>query len=202
MAALQSLIGKIGQKVPANLREVAFMAGQAVYTFVTLLVPVFVLYDSKVWCSIYLLAVFGVSVWNGASFYMEVFSRKFEKELLALRKEFEQQQNELVRLTANPNSSEAEHDDTGKSSPNPAHEEHVDDGQEGEAEGKRLEQPSPLALGAQRDTSPLLQPSTEGSRTPDAPLGLGQAAQAVSAVATGAADELRKAADEKEEKGE
>ncbi|KAM0791159.1 hypothetical protein ACM66B_005644 [Microbotryomycetes sp. NB124-2] len=91
------LIGKIAAKVPEQRREFTFIAGQAVYTFVTLLIPIFVLFDSKFWSSVYLLVLFGVSVWNGASFYLEVFSRRFEKELLALRKEFEEQQAQLLK---------------------------------------------------------------------------------------------------------
>lgn len=41
--------------------------GQAIYTFVTLLIPIFVLYDSKIWSSIYLVALFAISAYNGAS---------------------------------------------------------------------------------------------------------------------------------------
>ncbi|GAA5982742.1 hypothetical protein JCM5350_006233 [Sporobolomyces pararoseus] len=96
------LIGKIAAKVPEGYKESAFMGGQAIYTIVTLLPPVLVLYDSKFWSDVYLLFLFAVSVWNGASFYMEVFSRRFEKELLALRKEFEQQQALLARYSTNP----------------------------------------------------------------------------------------------------
>ncbi|ORY81805.1 hypothetical protein BCR35DRAFT_303964 [Leucosporidium creatinivorum] len=91
------LIGKIAAKVPEQYREAAFMAGQALYTFVTLLIPIFVLFDSKFWSSVYLIILFGVSVWNGASFYLEVYGRKFEKELIALRKEFEEQQVQLSK---------------------------------------------------------------------------------------------------------
>lgn len=91
------LIGKIAAKLPPQLREPAFIVrrlsawqaparriadsetnslldyqgGQAIYTFVTLLIPVFVLYDSKFWCSAYLIALFAISAWNGASFYSE-----------------------------------------------------------------------------------------------------------------------------------
>lgn len=82
------LIGKIAAKVPPQWREVAFMVrstfsfstersktevdssaqgGQAIYTFVTLLIPIFVLYDSKIWSSIYLVALFAISAYNGAS---------------------------------------------------------------------------------------------------------------------------------------
>ncbi|KAL8287418.1 hypothetical protein RQP46_003276 [Phenoliferia psychrophenolica] len=106
------LVGKIALKVPAQYREFAFMAGQAVYTFITLLPPIFVLYDSKFWSSVYLLILFGVSVWNGGSFYLEVFGRKFEKELIALRKEFEEQQIALQKTTvhAQPQSSSSSPD--------------------------------------------------------------------------------------------
>ncbi|GAA5856791.1 hypothetical protein JCM8547_008846 [Rhodosporidiobolus lusitaniae] len=96
------LIGKIAAKVPQQWREAAFMAGQALYTFVTLLIPLFVLYDSKFWSCVYLLWLFMTSAWNGASFYMEVFSRRFERELLSLRKEFDAQQALLSRYAANP----------------------------------------------------------------------------------------------------
>ncbi|GAA5935340.1 hypothetical protein JCM3775_006246 [Rhodotorula graminis] len=96
------LIGRIAAKLPPQLRESAFIAGQAVYTFVTLIPPLFWLYDSKFWSSVYLVALFAISAWNGASFYLEVFARKFEKELLALRKEFDAQQALLNRYTANP----------------------------------------------------------------------------------------------------
>lgn len=33
--------------------------------------------------------IFVISVWNGASYYVEVFGRRFEKELLALKQEME-----------------------------------------------------------------------------------------------------------------
>ena len=80
------LIGKIAAKVPEQHRESAFMVsrglgrrswlfadleigqlGQAIYTFVTLLIPIFVLFASKFWSSVYLIILFGVSVWNGVS---------------------------------------------------------------------------------------------------------------------------------------
>ena len=48
---------------------------------------VFLLYDSRFWSGIFLLVIFAVSVWNGGGFYIEVFGRKFERELESLRKE-------------------------------------------------------------------------------------------------------------------
>jgi len=46
-----------------------------------------VLYESSFWSGAFLIFIFSVSVWNGGGFYIEVFGRKFERELEALRKE-------------------------------------------------------------------------------------------------------------------
>jgi len=47
-----------------------------VYALVTELPAVYVLYDSPFWSCVFLLFIFGVSVWNGGGFYIEVFGRK------------------------------------------------------------------------------------------------------------------------------
>ncbi|KIK65344.1 hypothetical protein GYMLUDRAFT_159797 [Collybiopsis luxurians FD-317 M1] len=82
--------GVIGQalcRIPANTRIPAFMFGQLIYSVVTELPAVFLLYDSPFWSGAFLIFIFAVSVWNGGGFYIEVFGRKFERELEALRKE-------------------------------------------------------------------------------------------------------------------
>jgi len=58
-----------------------------VYHIVTELPAIFILYDSSNWSFAFLMLIFGVSVWNGGGYYIEVFGRKFERELEALRKE-------------------------------------------------------------------------------------------------------------------
>ena len=77
-----------------------------VYSVLTELPAIFVLYRSSFWSGAFLIFIFAVSVWNGGGFYMEVFGRKyvfpslrlvdpqclipkyrFERELEALRKE-------------------------------------------------------------------------------------------------------------------
>lgn len=75
-----------------------------VYSIITELPAVFLLYDSKTWSAVYLMVLFSVCVWNGGGFYIEVFGRKcvfrnlglytlnssvyrFERQLEALRKE-------------------------------------------------------------------------------------------------------------------
>lgn len=82
--------GLIGRKLAAlkpEYREPSFMAGQLVYALLTEIPAVFLLYDSSFWSGAFLLFIFSVSVWNGGGFYIEVFGRKFERELEALRKE-------------------------------------------------------------------------------------------------------------------
>ncbi|KAI0027293.1 hypothetical protein K488DRAFT_81179 [Vararia minispora EC-137] len=80
-------VGKLLVATPPERRAVYYMLGQFVYSIVTEIIPVFALYDSIYWSATYLLVCFSVSVWNGAGFYIEVFGRKFERELEALRKE-------------------------------------------------------------------------------------------------------------------
>ncbi|KII95941.1 hypothetical protein PLICRDRAFT_96682 [Plicaturopsis crispa FD-325 SS-3] len=83
----RGVIGRSLSRVPEQFREAAFMLGQLLYAVLTELPAVYVLYDSPFWSATFLLAIFSVSVWNGGGFYIEVFGRKFERELEALRKE-------------------------------------------------------------------------------------------------------------------
>nr|VWO99654.1 N/A [Ganoderma boninense] len=80
-------IGCTLAKIPPDQREISFMGGQLLYSIITELPAVFLLYDSAFWSSAYIFLLFAVSVWNGGGFYIEVFGRKFERELEALRKE-------------------------------------------------------------------------------------------------------------------
>jgi len=82
-----SSIGKMLSAIPVQYREVSFMGGQLVYAILTEIPATFVLYRSSFWSGAFLLLIFSVSVWNGGGFYIEVFGRKFERELEALRKE-------------------------------------------------------------------------------------------------------------------
>ncbi|KAI0824677.1 hypothetical protein BC628DRAFT_1322058 [Trametes gibbosa] len=83
----RSAIGRSLARIPPRYREHSFMLGQLVYSVITELPAVFLLYDSAFWSAAYVLLLFAVSVWNGGGFYIEVFGRKFERELEALRKE-------------------------------------------------------------------------------------------------------------------
>jgi hypothetical protein len=71
------MIGRMLAGIPPAYRELTFMAGQLVYGIVTEIPAVFLLYDSKLWSGVFLIIIFGVSVWNGGGFYIEVFGRKW-----------------------------------------------------------------------------------------------------------------------------
>ena len=63
---------------------------------------IFLLYDSKISSAVFLHIIFDVSVWNGAGFYIEVFGRKFERELDALRKELAEANSALASQRTSP----------------------------------------------------------------------------------------------------
>ncbi|KAI0058314.1 hypothetical protein BV25DRAFT_1872036 [Artomyces pyxidatus] len=91
----RGLIGRALGMVKPERRAAYFMLGQFVYAVLTEVPCVFVLYDSAFWSGAFLLVIFGVSVWNGGGFYIEVFGRKFERELEELRKELAEANNNL-----------------------------------------------------------------------------------------------------------
>jgi hypothetical protein len=85
-------IGRSLSTVPPQYREFSFMVGQlgmsslitllhdanlsSVYSLLTELPAVYLLYDSPAWSAAFLIIIFSVSVWNGGGFYIEVFGRK------------------------------------------------------------------------------------------------------------------------------
>ncbi|KAF2000670.1 hypothetical protein P154DRAFT_575726 [Amniculicola lignicola CBS 123094] len=77
-------IGKIVLALPDSLQEPAFMLIQYLYACITMLpCPIWFWYR---WASgIFLSAVFIWSVYNGATYYIDVFGKKFQKELEALK---------------------------------------------------------------------------------------------------------------------
>lgn len=83
----RGVIGKVLGATPPKQREMYFMLGQLLYSVLTSLPAILLLYTSAKWSGAFLLLIFSVSVWNGGGFYIEVFGRKFERELEALRKE-------------------------------------------------------------------------------------------------------------------
>jgi hypothetical protein len=99
-------IGRALTKTRPERRVAYFMVGQFLYSVLTELPAVYLLYDSPRWSGTFLILIFAVSVWNGGGFYIEVFGRKFERELEALRKELAENSSRSGR--SSPSLTEAE----------------------------------------------------------------------------------------------
>ncbi|KAF9246898.1 hypothetical protein BU15DRAFT_38475 [Melanogaster broomeanus] len=99
-------IGRALARTRPEKREAYFMVGQFLYSTLTELPAVYLLYDNPRWSGAFLILIFAVSVWNGGGFYIEVFGRKFERELEALRKELAENSSRDGR--SSPSLTEAE----------------------------------------------------------------------------------------------
>ena len=91
----KTFIGRFVLSLPEWLQEPAFMLIQYSYATLTILpCPVWFWYR---WASAtFLLVVFGWSIYNGATFYIDVFGKRFQNELEALKAEVAKWQNSPV----------------------------------------------------------------------------------------------------------
>ncbi|PWN41430.1 hypothetical protein IE81DRAFT_324570 [Ceraceosorus guamensis] len=101
--AIANLLGKASE----GQRETAFMLLQCVYTIVCTLPAPLIFYKSARWSSIFLLTLLVLSLWNGASYLVEVTFRRFEKELEKLRLEVQQAQEYALALDSEESRSTA-----------------------------------------------------------------------------------------------
>lgn len=88
----QTWIGKIVLSLPNSLQEPAFMAIQCCYAMLTM-IPCPLWFLSHYASSAFLIVVFTWSVYNGATYYIDVFGKRFQKELESLKIEVGQWQN-------------------------------------------------------------------------------------------------------------
>ena len=58
-----------------NLAKVVFVCCQMIYSLLTIL-HTNLLYRSYMTSCIYIIIIFGIGVWNGASYYIEIFSKR------------------------------------------------------------------------------------------------------------------------------
>jgi hypothetical protein len=92
LADKRGSIGRALSRVPENWRVFSFMLGQfstsissilvnyllpAVYSIATEIPAVYFLYDSQRNSTVFLLVLFGISVWNGGGFYIEVSTNPY-----------------------------------------------------------------------------------------------------------------------------
>lgn len=79
-------IGKFVLSLPDALQEFAFMAIQYCYAMSTTL-PCPIWFWYRYMSAAFLTVVFAWSIYNGATYYIDIFGRRFEKELDQLRKD-------------------------------------------------------------------------------------------------------------------
>ncbi|KAL7930561.1 hypothetical protein V8C35DRAFT_312323 [Trichoderma chlorosporum] len=94
-------IGKFVLARPAALQEPTFMMIQYFYACLTIL-PCSLWFISR-WASTgFLLVVFAWSIYNGATYYIDVFGKRFQKELEAMRADVIKWQNNPETLLQSP----------------------------------------------------------------------------------------------------
>ena len=87
-------LGKMVLSLPDSLQEPAFMLIQYLYAILTM-IPCPIWFWSKVGSSLFLSVILTWSVYNGSTFYIDVFGRRFQKEL-------EQLQHDVARWQSSP----------------------------------------------------------------------------------------------------
>ena len=79
-------IGKFVLSLPMALQEPAFMVIQYIYAVLTM-IPCSIWFYYRYASACFLMVVFTWSVYNGATFYIDVFGKRFQRELEAMRSE-------------------------------------------------------------------------------------------------------------------
>jgi hypothetical protein len=92
-------IGRAVTSLPEYLQEPAFMMIQYFYAVLTMLpCPIWFWYRHA--SAMFLCAVFGWSVYNGATYYIDVFGKRFQNELEAMKREVQKWQNSPDMMTS------------------------------------------------------------------------------------------------------
>ncbi|GAO16465.1 hypothetical protein UVI_02048240 [Ustilaginoidea virens] len=94
-------IGRIVLSLPAGLQEPAFMMIQYSYAVLTML-PCPLWFHSRWASSLFLLTVFAWSIYNGSTYYIDVFGKRFQKELEAMKAEVLRWQNTPELMLQSP----------------------------------------------------------------------------------------------------
>ncbi|KAH7141168.1 hypothetical protein B0J13DRAFT_52423 [Dactylonectria estremocensis] len=94
-------IGKMVLARPEGLQEATFMVIQFVYAVLTML-PCPLWFLSRHASAAFLLAVFVWSIYNGATYYIDVFGNRFQKELEAMKAEVMKWQSSPETMAHSP----------------------------------------------------------------------------------------------------
>ncbi|KAM0246948.1 hypothetical protein ACHAP5_004397 [Fusarium lateritium] len=94
-------LGKFVLRQPERLQEATFMLIQYSYALLTML-PCPLWFLSRWASAIFLMVVFTWSIYNGATYYIDVFGVRFQKELEAMKAEVAQWQNSPEHMPQSP----------------------------------------------------------------------------------------------------
>ncbi|KAI9155285.1 Glycerophosphocholine acyltransferase [Paramyrothecium foliicola] len=94
-------IGRFVLSLPVPLQEPAFMMIQYCYAVTTML-PCSLWFYSRYASSAFLVIVFAWSIWNGSTYYIDVFGKRFQKELEAMRVEVMRWQKDPELMLQSP----------------------------------------------------------------------------------------------------
>lgn len=94
-------IGKLVLSLPSSLQEPAFMMIQYSYAVLTML-PCPLWFNSRFASSFFLIVVFAWSIYNGSTYYIDVFGKRFQKELEAMKAEVLKWQNTPELMLQSP----------------------------------------------------------------------------------------------------
>jgi hypothetical protein len=92
-------IGKFVLSLPEALQEPAFMLIQYSYALLTML-PCPIWFWYRYASATFLMVVFCWSVYNGATYYIDVFGKRFQNELEAMKREVQKWQNSPDMMTS------------------------------------------------------------------------------------------------------
>ncbi|KAI0598131.1 hypothetical protein F4775DRAFT_197698 [Biscogniauxia sp. FL1348] len=94
-------IGKLVLSLPDSLQEPAFMLIQYLYAVLTML-PCPLWFYSRWLSAGFLIVVFAWSVYNGSTYYIDVFGKRFQKELEAMKAEVAKWQSSPEMMLHSP----------------------------------------------------------------------------------------------------
>lgn len=92
-------IGKFVLSLPETLQEPAFMMIQYIYALLTML-PCPLWFKYREASAVFMMVVFCWSVYNGATYYIDVFGKRFQNELEAMKRDMQKWQNSPELLTS------------------------------------------------------------------------------------------------------
>ena len=91
-----------------RLAKIVFVLSQFIYTILTIIHPP-ILFTSYYLCCAYLVLIFTAAVWNGASYYIEIFSKRYNMKFIGTNEALASKSDR--KESTNSTNSGEDHDD-------------------------------------------------------------------------------------------